>query len=188
MTRRIKFTDYIRRIAKANPKLAEKLYKAYEKTINKLSFEALHELLDLILENVNAFGTWQNAGRARAYLFEEFMVKLLSKHLRGYRISHGERVEIENDYKMEFDIVVKRDSRIIAFIECKVDMDAARLKTSAFSLMLAKSAHQNSKTFIVYLNSSVDEKLLEIVGKRIDYIVQLNEENLEKILHEISTD
>ena len=56
------------------------------------------------------------------------------------------------------------------------------------SLMLAKSAHQSSKTFIAYLNSSVDEKLLEIVGKRIDCIVQLNEENLGKILHEISTD
>ncbi|RLG64318.1 hypothetical protein DRO02_04735 [archaeon] len=181
MTRRIKFTDYIRRIAEANPKLAEKLYKVYKEAIDKLSFKALHKLLDLILENVKAFGTWQNAGRARAYLFEEFMVKLLSKHLKGYRILHGERVEIENGYKMEFDIVVKRDSKIIAFIECKVDMDAARLKTSALSLMLAKSAYPSSKTLIVYLNSNVDEKLLNIVGRNVDGIIRLNEKNLKRI-------
>ncbi|RLF10396.1 MAG: hypothetical protein DRJ62_05150, partial [Thermoprotei archaeon] len=69
----------------------------------------------------------------------------------------------------------------IAFIECKVDMDAARLKTSALSLMLAKSAYPSSKTLIVYLNSNVDEKLLNIVGRNVDGIIRLNEKNLKRI-------
>jgi len=186
--------DYIGDLCSSpNPetrRLGETLRGQYSQWTQNLSLEGLTTFLRTIQENKDRIGAPQLFGKFRAYAFEEFVYRLIQARIfipENLGAYWGEKCLIWNDdsqkYGTELDILIGK--KLNEFIEAKVavdakvELDAARLKTTLASFLLLKERNPKVKCFLVYMREEVNPILLDLAKPWIDGIYQLSPERDE---------
>jgi len=171
-------------------RLGETLRGQYSHWTQNLSLEGLTTFLKTIQENKDRIGAPQLFGKFRAYSFEEFVSRLIQTRIsipENLRVYWGEKCLIWNKdsqkYGTEMDILIGK--KLNEFIEAKVavdakvELDAARLKTTLASFLLLKEWNPQIKCFLVYTREEINPTLLDLAKPWIDGTYQLSLERDE---------
>jgi len=171
-------------------RLGETLRGQYSHWTQNLSLEGLTTFLKTIQENKDRIGAPQFFGKFRAYAFEEFVYRLIQARIsipENLGVYWGEKCLIWNKedqkYGTELDILIGRklnefvEARVA--IDAKVELDAARLKTTLASFLLLKEWNPKVKCFLVYMRREIDPVLLDLAKPWIDGTYQLSPERDE---------
>ncbi len=186
--------DYIGDLCSSpNPetrRLGETLRGQYSHWTQNLSLEDLTTFLKIIQENKDRIGAPQLFGKFRAYSFEEFVYRLIQTRIsipENLGVHWGEKCLIwkgkGKKYGMELDILIGKklnefvEARIA--VDAKVELDAARLKTTLASFLLLKEWSPQVKCFLVYTRGEINPILLGLAKPWIDGIYQFNLERDE---------
>jgi len=172
-------------------RLGETLLGQYSRWTQSLSLEGLTAFLRTIQENKGRIGAPQLFGKFRAYSFEEFVYRLIQTRIsipENLGVYWGEKCLIWNKeegkkYGTELDILIgKKLNEFIearAAVDAKVELDAARLKTTLASFLLLKERNPKVKCFLVYMRREINPILLDLAKPWIDGIYQLSLERDE---------
>jgi len=189
MTKMKRPRDYIGDLCSSpNPEtrgLGETLRGQYSHWTQNLSLEGLTTFLKTIQENKDRIGAPQLFGKFRAYSFEELVYRLIRARVSipdNLGVYWGEKCLIWNKedqkYGTELDILIGRklnefvEARIA--VDAKVELDAARLKTTLASFLLLKERNPKVKCFLVYMQGEISPILLDLAKPWIDGTYQLS--------------
>jgi len=159
----------------------------YNSLMKTLTTEQLALLLSTIERNHEKIGRPQYFGKFRAFLFEEYIMKRIINHLNTQKnivFEWEPCIEISKDYCIEVDILASQilpdnSTKYLLGIECKVELDASRLKEALANLILIKAKYPHILAFIVFFKKDVSERLIDIALKYIDGIVEVSHKNDE---------
>jgi len=171
-------------------RLGENLRGQYSHWTQSLSLEELTTFLETIQENKTRIGAPQLFGKFRAYAFEEFIYRLIQTRVsipENLEVYWGEKCLIWNKgdrrYGTEMDILMgKKLNELVeakVAVDAKVELDAARLKTTLASFLLLKEWSPKVKCFLVYMREEINPILLGLAKPWIDGIYQLSPEKDE---------
>lgn len=177
--RRKRPKDYISQLMSQGgerEKLGRILLKSHRKAIDDLAVEDLLAFLDIVQTNRRLLGFPQSFGKFRAYSLEEFVHELIRRKARipkSLGIFWAEKAKITDTYGTEIDLMIgERDKGHfivpIVAIDCKVELDASRLKTSLASFSLVKQSAMGARCLLVYVRKEIDDELLDIARRQID--------------------
>jgi len=171
-------------------RLGETLRGQYSHWTQSLSLEELTTFLKTIQEKKEKIGAPQLFGKFRAYSFEEFVYRLIQARIlipKNMGVYWGEKCliwkEENQEYGMELDILIGKklnefvEARVA--VDAKVDLDAARLKTTLASFLLLREWNSQVKCFLVYMREEINPVLLDLAKPWIDGTCQLTPERDE---------
>ncbi|MEM2935994.1 MAG: hypothetical protein QW231_02330 [Candidatus Bathyarchaeia archaeon] len=194
MAKRKRPEDYIGDLCSSpdpeNRRLGENLRGQYSRWAQNLSLEELTSFLEAIQGNKERIGAPQLFGKFRAYSFEEFVYRLIQIRIsipQNLGVYWGEKCLIWDEenkkYGTEMDILIGR--KLNEFIEAKaavdtkIELDAARLKTTLASFLLLKERNPQVKCFLAYMRGEINPILLDLAKPWIDGAYQLSLERDE---------
>ncbi|MCD6096222.1 MAG: hypothetical protein J7J99_06650, partial [Thermoprotei archaeon] len=110
---------------------------------------------------------------------EEYVTLILKDICKPLgNVMHQVKIPLKG-YDVIVDVVVMSAKSLVMIVECKVDLDASRLKVALGEYILINKYHSDTSFLIVYFNSLISEKLMEI-AKEIVPIVHIS--NLKEYL------
>lgn len=179
-----KFSDYLNELP--SDQLSSLLERKYNFLREGLELNALKELMEILEERGPSLGLPQYYGKMRAVLFEEYVFLYILKHLRGeFRAQWRPRLQLLKEFEVRPDICVFKGNEVCAIIECKVELDASRLKV-ALGDYLILSRLLNLKNFIlVYYKVELSKGLLDLGRSLITGIMPIDEFVKQRVLQKL---
>ncbi|MBS7643989.1 hypothetical protein KEJ26_05390 [Candidatus Bathyarchaeota archaeon] len=157
--------------------LLKRNYRIWTTNLKLHDFEVF---LSTIQRHKEKIGLAQFFGKFRAYAFEEYVYRLIKSKIplpRGFDVFWGEEVQVllEKDraYNMEVDISIGRPGKYDSIcptvvVDCKVEIDASRLKTAMASFAILKQFIPDVNCFLVYMKKDVSDIFFQLVCNWID--------------------
>jgi hypothetical protein len=157
--------------------LLKRDYRTWTTSLKPHDFEAF---LNIIQRHKEKIGLAQFFGKFRAYAFEEYVYRLIKSKIllpRGFDVFWGEEVQVWLEkgqaYNMEVDISIGRPGKHdsispIIIVDCKVEIDASRLKTAMAAFALLKQFIPAVSCFLVYIKKNVSDIFFQLVRNWID--------------------
>ncbi|GEM_PF-6927174 len=154
-----------RYIAELPEDLRRRMIEHYKTLIKKLDERILADFLLEILKLSERGYTAQYIGKFRSTIFEEYVVLLL-RRICNKTLSVVRQAKIPlGDYEVTVDVAVMQRNKPSLIIECKVDLDASRLKTALGEYLILSNAYKNLRYLIVYFNSLISQELYRIASR-----------------------
>ncbi|RLE61522.1 MAG: hypothetical protein DRJ32_01100 [Thermoprotei archaeon] len=141
----------------------DRIAKLSRMVFTSLNAEKLILLMEELEKALRGIRLPQYYGKVRATLFEEYVYRLLERRLPPeFTVIRNYPVGISDQYFINLDIAVLKNKALCSAIECKVELDAARLKNSIGNFVLLKAVYSHVLTFIVYIRPEISSDLLKI--------------------------
>jgi len=209
--RRTRPIDYINRLLNSGVKkgvgAGEELLKSYKRWKRSLRVDEFMDFIDLIQVRWKDVimsvlgGLPQMIGQFRAYSLEEYVYDLLTGKLglnKGdFKTLWNEKIEVwrttkekKITYSTALDLAVLRRDKPIIALECKIDVDAPRLKAAMLNFMLLKMMDESIKTALIYVNWNADEILKRVAELSINSLYNFNkgrDDEVNRFLNDVST-
>jgi len=149
------------------------ILRAYYRMITSKDLKDLNLVMKEILELRSMGYTAQYIGKFRSIIFEEYVALILKDICKSLgNVMHQVKISLKG-YDVTVDVAVMRAKSLIMVIECKVDLDASRLKVALGEYILINRYYSDISFLVVYFNSLISEKLMEI-AKEIIPIVHIS--------------
>lgn len=168
--------------------LLRRKYRAWTASLKVRDFEVF---LNTIQRYKDKIGPPQFFGKFRAYAFEEYVYRLMKSEIllpKGFDVFWGEGVQIwlekGQSYAMEVDVSIGRRGKHgfifpLVVVDCKVEVDASRLKTAIASFILLKQFAQGVECFLLYMRKNVGDLFFQLVRSWINGAYQISIRNDE---------
>ena len=168
--------EYIKELPNS---IRENILRAYYRMITNRDLKDLNLVMKEVLELKSMGYTAQYIGKFRSIIFEEYVTLILKDICKPLgNVMHQVKIPLKG-YDVIVDVVVMSAKSLVMIVECKVDLDASRLKVALGEYILINKYHSDTSFLIVYFNSLISEKLMEI-AKEIVPIVHIS--NLKEYL------
>jgi len=175
------FRDYIREIEEKNLRL--KVEELYSRLEEDPSYKNLKKLMNLLEENRDLLGVAQYYGKMRATLLELYVYLFFKKLVDGkYIVAWRPRVKLNRELYYKPDVAVFGEKGLQVVVECKVELDASRLKTALGDKMLLNASLKNVKYIIVYYKRELSDSLFNLAIKCVDGIFSVDELSRLRVL------
>jgi len=195
LTRLKKPTDYVEDLCASQDLetrrigfLLQRKYKAWAASLKVRDFGVF---LNTIQRHKDKIGPAQFFGKFRAYAFEEYVYRLIKSKVllpKGFDVFWGEGVQVRQEkgqtYNMEVDVSIGRRGKYafihpLIVVDCKVEIDASRLKTAIASFTLLKQFTPDVNCFLLYIRKDVGDLFFQLVRNWIDGAYQISIRNDE---------
>jgi len=195
LTRLKKPTDYVEDLCASQDVetrqigfLLRRKYRAWTANLKVRDFEVF---LNTIQRHKDKIGPAQFFGKFRAYAFEEYVYRLIKSKVllpKGFDVFWGEGVQVRQEkgqtYNMEVDVSIGRYGKYgfiypLVVVDCKVEIDASRLKTAIASFTLLKHFTPDVDCFLLYIRKDVGDLFFQLVRNWIDGAYQISIRNDE---------
>ena len=152
-----KTLDYLHEIEKVDSRLYVKLLKDYQGWSRSLEWNYFQDFMEIVEVEGSKLGLPQYYGKLRAVALEEYIYNMLLK--AGFKPLWKPIIKI-GELKITPDIIVGEK-----VVECKVELDASRLKVALGEYLLLKTLTQLKEYILIYYKKELSNPLLEAVQK-----------------------